>query len=57
MVEVNAEKAEYVYRPVFMSRQRSVGQNYNVKMVNKYLENVAEIKYLGTTLNQSKYRM
>jgi hypothetical protein len=42
-----------MYRAVFMSLQRRVGQCSTVKMINKSFENAAEIKYLATTLNQS----
>jgi hypothetical protein len=43
-LEGNTEKSEYV----IVSRHQNVGQSHNI--VNKYFENVAKFKYLGTTV-------
>ena len=33
-----------------MSDEQNVGQNHNIKIANRYFENVAGFKYLRTTL-------
>jgi hypothetical protein len=45
-VEVNPEKSEYV----FVSRCLKAGQSHSIKRANRAFEDVAEFKYLGTTL-------
>jgi hypothetical protein len=45
-LEVNAEKAKYM----FLSRQQHAGQNYDIKIAIGIFENVAQFKYLGTTV-------
>jgi hypothetical protein len=45
-LEVNAEKAKYTS----LSLHQSAGENYNIIMANGSSENVAQFKYLGTTL-------
>jgi len=35
---------------MFMSYEQNVGQNHNIKIVNRHFENVAGFKYLRTTL-------
>jgi hypothetical protein len=42
--ELHGEKAMYEY--VFVSFQQCAGQNRNMKMTNKSLENVTEFKIL-----------
>jgi hypothetical protein len=45
-LEVNTEKTKYM----FLSRRQNVGQNYDIKIENRSFENVAQLKYLGTTV-------
>jgi hypothetical protein len=53
-LEINAEKTKYT----IMSRHPNSGQNQNIMIANKSLENVAIFKYLGTTLtNQNEILM
>jgi hypothetical protein len=44
-LEVNAEKTKYMV----MCGDQNRGQNHNIKIDNKSLERVEEVKYLGTT--------
>jgi archaellum component FlaC len=48
-LEINAEKTNYI-----MSRHQNSGQNQNIRITNESFENVAEFKYLGTTLTNQK---
>jgi hypothetical protein len=45
-LEVNAEKAKYT----LLSCHRNAGQDHDIKIANKSFENVAQFKYLGTTV-------
>jgi hypothetical protein len=45
-LEINAEKTKYM----IMSRHPNSGQNRNIRIANESSGNVAEFKYLGTTL-------
>jgi hypothetical protein len=45
-LEVNPEKTKYM----LMSRSQKTGQKYSIKIANRSFEDVAEFKYLGTTL-------
>jgi hypothetical protein len=40
---------------MFMSYDQTTVQNYNIKLANKSFENVAEFKYLGTTVTHLNY--
>jgi hypothetical protein len=35
---------------MLLSRHQNAGQNHYVNIANRYFENVAEFKYLGTTI-------
>jgi hypothetical protein len=49
-LEINTEKTKYM----LLSRHENAGQNYNIQRVNRCFENVAQLKYLGTTvINQN----
>jgi hypothetical protein len=43
---VNVDKAKYM----LLSRHQNVGQNRDVKIANRSVENVSQFKYLGTTV-------
>jgi hypothetical protein len=40
---------------MLMSCYQKAGQKYNIKIANRSFEDVAEVKYLGTTLTNQKY--
>jgi late competence protein required for DNA uptake (superfamily II DNA/RNA helicase) len=42
-LEVNTEKTKYM----LLSRHQNAGQSYDIKMANRYFENVAKFRYLG----------
>jgi hypothetical protein len=44
--EVNAEKSNYM----LLSRQQNAGQNHDTTIANSCFENVAQFRYLGTTI-------
>jgi hypothetical protein len=46
LVEINVEKTKYM----LLSRHQNVGQNLEVKIVNRSFENVSQFRYLGTTI-------
>jgi hypothetical protein len=51
-LEINAEKTKYM----IMSGHPNSGQNQNIRIANELFANVAEFKYLGTTLtNQNGF--
>jgi hypothetical protein len=45
-LEINAEKTKYM----IMSCPLNSGQNQNIRIANESFENMAQFKYLGTTL-------
>jgi hypothetical protein len=45
-LKVNAEKTNYM----LLSHHQNAGQNYNIKVAIRSSENVAQFKYLGTTV-------
>jgi hypothetical protein len=45
-LEVNTEKTKYT----FLSHHQNAGLNYDMKVANRSFENVAQFKYLGTTV-------
>jgi hypothetical protein len=46
-LEINAEKTKYSYMLLF--RHQTVCQNRDIKIANRPLKNVSQLKYLGTT--------
>jgi hypothetical protein len=45
-LEVNTEKTKYM----LLSRHQNAGQNQDIKIGNRCVENVAQFRYLGTTI-------
>jgi hypothetical protein len=45
-LEANAEKTKFI----FLSRHQNAGQNHYIKIANRSFENVAQFKYLRTTV-------
>jgi hypothetical protein len=45
-LEINIEKTKYM----LLSNQQIVGQNRDIKIVNRWFENVSQFKYLGMTV-------
>jgi hypothetical protein len=45
-LEVNTEKSKHM----LLSRHQNVGPNHDIKIANRCFENVAQFRYLGTTI-------
>jgi hypothetical protein len=50
-LEVNTEKTKYI----LLSRHQNAGQNHDIEIGNRYFENVAYIRYLGTRVTNQKF--
>jgi hypothetical protein len=46
LIDASKEKTKYM----FLSRQQNAGQNLNIKIADRSFENVAQFRYLGTTV-------
>jgi hypothetical protein len=52
-LEVNTEKSKYM----LLSPHQNAGQNHDIKIANRYFENVSQFKHLGTTVtNQNSFQ-
>jgi hypothetical protein len=49
-LEVNVDKTKYM----LLSRRQNAWQNHGTKTANRSCENVAQLKYLGTTITNQK---
>jgi hypothetical protein len=49
-LEINTEKTNYMWP----SRHQNAGQNYCIKIGNRWFENVAQFRYLGMTVRNEK---
>jgi hypothetical protein len=49
-LEVNAEKIKYI----LLSGRQNAGQNHDIKISNRFFQNLAQLKYLGTTVKNKK---
>jgi hypothetical protein len=45
-LEVNVEKTKYM----LLSRQQNAGENHDINIANRFFENVAQFRYLETTV-------
>jgi hypothetical protein len=50
-LEVNTEKTKYM----LLSCYQTAGQNHNIKRDNRCFENVAQFRYLGTTVTSQNF--
>jgi hypothetical protein len=48
---INVEKAKYV----LLSRHQNAGQNRDMKIAKRSLENVTQLKYLGTRVTNQNF--
>jgi hypothetical protein len=44
------------HKPMLTSRSQKIGQKHTVKIANRSFEDVANFRYLGTTLTDQNYR-
>jgi hypothetical protein len=51
-LEVNVQKTKYM----LLSRRQNIGQNHGIKIADRCFENVAQFKYLGTTITNQNLR-
>jgi hypothetical protein len=49
-LEVNTERTKYM----LLSRHQNAGQNHDIKLGNRRFENVAQFRYLGTTITNRR---
>jgi hypothetical protein len=50
-LKVNPEKTKHMLMPCY----QKAGQKHNMKIASKFFKDVAELKYLGTTLTHQNY--
>jgi hypothetical protein len=50
-LEINVDKTKYM----LLYRHQNVGQNLNIKIANRSLENVSQFKYLGTNVTNQNF--
>jgi hypothetical protein len=50
-LEVNTEKTKYMS----LSRHQNTGQNHDIKIGNRWFENVAQCKYMGKTVTNQNF--
>jgi hypothetical protein len=50
-LELNVEKTKYM----LLSRHQNAGQNHDIKIANRSFENVAQSRYLGTTVSHQNF--
>jgi hypothetical protein len=51
-LEINVEKTKYM---LLSCHQNMVGQNWDIKIVNRSFENVSQFKYLGITVTNQNF--
>jgi high-affinity K+ transport system ATPase subunit B len=49
-LKVNTKESKYT----LLSRHQNTGQNHDIKIVKRIFENVAQLKYSGTTVTNTK---
>jgi hypothetical protein len=50
-LEVNTEKTKYM----LLSPHQNAVENHDIKIANRRFENVAQFKYLGTTITKKNF--
>jgi hypothetical protein len=51
VLEINVEKAKYM----LLSHQQDVGQHWDLKIANRWFENVSRVQIFGDASNKSKF--